>query len=161
MAIFNVSSGRRTRMLAGHEGAVYALAPSPDRRWLADRLGEAAGLGCATIVVLDVVHEAGSPWESRQTRWIRDLMRRGVIVLVADEQDRPSLSAGGHRALAQAILDSPQGEVDPISLGRFGSLLIDGVEALTSRRQRPRLYVPFEKTASQNKALIDPEPPPR
>jgi WD40 repeat protein/tRNA A-37 threonylcarbamoyl transferase component Bud32 len=35
VAIFDLATGRRTRLYAGHSGApVYALAPSPDGRWL-------------------------------------------------------------------------------------------------------------------------------
>ncbi len=35
VAIHRLSDGRRTRFLSGHGAAVYALAPSPDGRWLA------------------------------------------------------------------------------------------------------------------------------
>lgn len=35
IAIFDVATGRRNRLYAGHGGPVYAVAPSPDHRWLA------------------------------------------------------------------------------------------------------------------------------
>jgi WD40 repeat protein len=35
VAIYRLDDGRRTRLFAGHNGAVYALAPSPDGLWLA------------------------------------------------------------------------------------------------------------------------------
>ncbi len=35
VAIYDLATGRRTRYLNGHEGFVYAVAPSPDGRWLA------------------------------------------------------------------------------------------------------------------------------
>ncbi|MEJ7636739.1 MAG: WD40 repeat domain-containing protein, partial [Singulisphaera sp.] len=34
VAIYGLDDGRRTRLFAGHHGPVYALAPSPDGRWL-------------------------------------------------------------------------------------------------------------------------------
>ncbi len=34
MAIYRLDDGRRTRLFAGHNGPVYALAPSPDGLWL-------------------------------------------------------------------------------------------------------------------------------
>ncbi len=34
VAIYSLDDGRRTRLFAGHNGPVYALAPSPDGRWL-------------------------------------------------------------------------------------------------------------------------------
>ena len=34
VAIYGLDDGRRTRLFAGHNGPVYALAPSPDGRWL-------------------------------------------------------------------------------------------------------------------------------
>ncbi len=34
VAIYRLDTGKRTRLYAGHSGAVYALAPSPDGKWL-------------------------------------------------------------------------------------------------------------------------------
>jgi WD40 repeat protein len=34
VAIYRLDDGTRTRLLAGHSGPVYAMAPSPDGRWL-------------------------------------------------------------------------------------------------------------------------------
>ncbi len=35
VAIYNLETGERTRLFAGHFSAVYAMAPSPDGKWLA------------------------------------------------------------------------------------------------------------------------------
>jgi WD40 repeat protein len=35
VALYRLDNGRRTRLLAGHQGPVYSLAPSPDGQWLA------------------------------------------------------------------------------------------------------------------------------
>jgi WD40 repeat protein len=69
VAIHSLDDGRRTRLFAGHHGPVYALAPSPDGRWLVTgssdqtvRLWRLAG--CDTLAPLGATFGPPPPGQS-------------------------------------------------------------------------------------------------
>ena len=74
---------------------------------ISERLEEVASEGCLVVLLLDGIHDE-LPVQLRSsfiTEWVRDLTKRGVIVLLASKQD-PSERLSQSGAFAQAILDS-------------------------------------------------------
>jgi WD40 repeat protein len=69
VAFYNLDDGKRTRLYAGHSGPVYALAPSPDGKWLvtgsSDQTARVWKLaGCDTLAPLGATYEkdANGQW---------------------------------------------------------------------------------------------------
>jgi WD40 repeat protein len=74
---------------------------------ISERLEEVASAGCLVLLLLDGIH-AGMHVPVRSpvlTEWVRDLNKRGVIVLLASKQN-PSERLSQSGVFTQAILDS-------------------------------------------------------
>ena len=88
-------------------------------------------------------------------RWVRDLYRHGVTVVVASAAGPAyRLPALGHGAFAEAFLrvltgPSPAdpGSLSQLSIQEFEARLRQHVAVLTDRRQEPKLYSPDTETA--------------
>jgi WD40 repeat protein len=130
--------------------------PSVQAQVISERLEEVASQGCLVLLLLDGIHErlpVPLPGPAL-TEWVRDLNKRGVIVLVASKQD-PSerLDQLGAGAFAQAILDSvtvagraarpgdPGREISP-TLDDFQAIVVNRVSELTRRKQFADFFPP-------------------
>jgi len=129
------------------EASVAALA-------ISERLEEVVSEGCLVLLLLDGIHEH-LPGVSRRTaitEWVRDLTKRGVIVLLASKQD-PSERLNQIGAFAQAILDSVTvagraarpanlGSAVSPTLDEFQTVVVNRVRELTQRRQFADFFPP-------------------
>ncbi len=121
---------------------------------ISERLEEVASEGCLVLLLLDGIH-AGMPVSVRGpvlTEWVRDLNKRGVIVLLASKQD-PSKRLIQSGAFTQAILDSvtvagraarlgnQDGATSP-TLDDFQATVVNRVRELTSRKQFADFFPP-------------------
>ncbi|HKI18404.1 MAG TPA: hypothetical protein VKA15_11010, partial [Isosphaeraceae bacterium] len=121
---------------------------------ISERLEEVASEGCLVLLLLDGIHDQ-MPVQLRSpviTEWVRDLNKRGVIVLLASKQD-PSERLSQSGAFAQAILDSvtvagraarpgnPDGGTSP-TLDDFQATVVNRVRELTSRKQFADFFPP-------------------
>ena len=138
---------------------------------ISERLEEVASEGCLVVLLLDGIH-GGMPAPPRKpvlTEWVRDLNKRGVIVLLASKQD-PSERLTQSGAFAQAILDSvtvagraarpgnPDRATSP-TLDDFQATVINRVRELTGRRQFADFFPP-EFLNWQDIRIFEPQPTP-
>jgi len=151
------------------------LQPSVPSRTITERLEEVASQGCLVVLLLDGLHDLDhlppqSPIYLHD--WIRDLTRRGVIVLLASKQ-APSepLYARQLGALAQAVLDSVTvaGQLDTqASPGRsptledFQAAVLRRVLELTQRRQFAGFFTPevLPRADRARIRIFEPQSPP-
>jgi WD40 repeat protein len=123
-------------------------------REISARLEEVASEGCLVLLFLDGIHEQPpGGWRNTMINdWVRDLNKRGVIVLLASKQE-PSQQTSEMGVFAQAVLDSvmvagtagpPGSAVDIVSptLYDFQAAVVNGVRELTGRKQFADYYPP-------------------
>jgi WD40 repeat protein len=147
-----------------NQAAVAAVA-------ISDRLEEVASEGCLVLMLLDGIHDQ-LPGVSRRTaitEWVRDLTKRGVMVLLASKQD-PSERLNQIGAFAQAVLDSVTvagraarpgdagGAVSP-TLDDFQAAVVNRVRELTQRRQFADFFPP-EYLSYSDIRIFEPQRPP-
>ena len=90
VAIHTLDDGLRNRFLAGHGGFVYALAPSPDGRWLATGSADQT-VRLWTLDGCDTTPPLGVEFNRRDdgTRVVRSVLPRGfgdaIGLAVGDE----------------------------------------------------------------------------
>jgi len=140
---------------------------------ISERLEEVVAEGCLVLLLLDGIHQR-MPVPLRNpvlTEWVRDLNKRGVLVLLASKQD-PSerLDQSQSGAFAQAILDSvtvagraarpgnPDGGTSP-TLDDFQATVVNRVRELTSRRQFADFFAP-EYLNCPDIRIFEPQPAP-
>jgi hypothetical protein len=135
---------------------------------ISQHLEEVTAEGCLLLLLLDGIHDQ-LPVETRRdmNNWVRDLNRRGVIVLLASQQDA-SQTSGSLGAFAQAVLDSvtvagrlrPQADpAAPPTLGEFQESVISRVSELTGRRQFAGFYHPEFLDRPDRIRIFEPQTP--
>ncbi|MHC5539416.1 hypothetical protein ACYOEI_14460, partial [Singulisphaera rosea] len=111
-------------------------------------LGEIVKYKCRVIVLIDGVHTRSSKtWDTDINEWVRELRDKQNVITVVASNSGPSrfLNDRGHRAFAQAVLDSvrpPFLTEGPLSLNDFRDRVIEGVLNLTGRQQQAACYLP-------------------
>jgi hypothetical protein len=143
-----VKGGTAPRLVAANTNSEKV---PPEPMIPADDLGRSLGVlaarGCKVLVLLDSVHEASKNWDTDISDWVRNLRDvQNVITFVASNSG-PSVEVldKGHRAFAQAILDSttpPLVKPGIYSLYDFRDTVIDRVLKFTERRQQAACYLP-------------------
>jgi len=130
-------------------------------------LGQLADYGVTVMVLLDTLHDQGPALAKNQRgliEWSRDLYKRNVIAFLSSIHG-PGLSVAsrGHGAFALGVLDSlnVQGQARltsasnrPFTLHDFQDRVNRNVQAVTSRKQHARCYIP-EAITSQT-VIFDP-----
>jgi hypothetical protein len=121
---------------------------------ISDRLEEVSSEGCLVVLLLDGIHDQlpGNLRSTVITEWVRDLTKRGVIVLLASKQE-PSERLNQIGVFAQAVLDSvtaagraarageASGAGSP-TLDEFQAAIVNRVRELTGRRQFADFFPP-------------------
>ncbi len=121
---------------------------------ISERLDEVASAGCLVLLLLDGIHEH-MPAQLRMPligEWVRDLNKRGVLVLMASKQD-PSQRLAEQGAFAQAILDSAtlaghaaapgnSARGNSPTLEDFQAAVVNRVKELTGRKQFADFFPP-------------------
>ena len=138
---------------------------------ISERLEEVASEGCLVVLLLDGIHDQMADQRRSPfiTEWVRDLTKRGVIVLLASKQD-PSERLKESGAFAQAVLDSvtvagrvarprnPDGVTSP-TLDEFQAAVVNRVRELTGRRQFADFFPPEYLNWSDIR-IFEPQPAP-
>ena len=165
--------GPRGSLVLGADAEIDKMAAenSVPAQAISERLEEVAAEGCLVLLLLDGIHE-GMPVPLRNpvlTEWVRDLNKRGVIVLLASKQD-PSKRLSQSGAFAQAILDSvtvagrtarpgnPSSGTSP-TLDDFQATVVNRVRELTSRKQFADFFPPEYLDWSEIR-IFEPQPAP-
>ena len=134
---------------------------------IAENLEETASQGCLTILLVDALHTGASPAARGAFReWVRDLSRRGVVVLTATKQE-PSERLADHGAFTAAVLGSTSisggagGRAgSPTTLYDFKDRVIRLVSENTARRQFAGFYPPETFSGWPKVRIFDPQPTP-
>jgi hypothetical protein len=129
---------------------------------LARHLGNVARRKCKVLVLIDAVHT--TIWDAEVNEWVRHLRdEQNVIMFVASNNgvSQDAGGAAGHRAFAQAILDSvkPPLRDGAFSLNHFRDRVHDQVLALTRRQQFAECFIP--ETLNGQFPIVDPHPGPK
>jgi WD40 repeat protein len=154
----NVSAGRR---LVTADGVDIPPNPAIAADELGRSLGALAARGCKVLVLVDGVHTASNKvWDTDISDWVRNLRDEQNVIAFVASNSGPSLAVRdqGHRAFAQAILDSiqaPQVKDGAYSLNDFRDVVINRVLQLTGRQQQAGCYLP--ESISGQFPLINPQ----
>src|SRR5262249_10536048 len=137
------------RRLVAADGVNIPPTPAIAADELGKNLGALAARGCKVLVLLDGVHTASSKvWDTDITDWVRNLRdEQNVITFVASNSGPSQVVRGdkGHRAFAQAILDSigaPLVKEGAYNLNDFSEVVIAQVLKLPGRQQGAGCYLP-------------------
>jgi len=165
--------GPRGSLVLGADAEINKNSPetSVPVQAISERLEEVASEGCLVLLLLDGIHDQMLvPLRSPViTEWVRDLNKRGVIVLLASKQD-PSERLNQSGAFAQAVLDSvtvagraarpgnPGGGTSP-TLDDFQATVVNRVRELTRRKQFADFFPPEYLNWSEIR-IFEPQPAP-
>jgi hypothetical protein len=173
--VLKLGAGNSLVLGADADAQTNKMSPEPavSAHAISEQLEEVTAEGCLVLLLLDGIHEY-LPVPLRGsviTEWVRDLNKRGVIVLVASKQE-PSerLDKLGAGAFAQAILDSvtiagsaarlgnPGAAISP-TLDDFQATVVNRVKELT-RRQQFADFFPPEYLDWSDIRIFEPQPAP-
>lgn len=143
VAFYSLDDGKRTRLYAGHSGPVYALAPSPDGKWLvtgsSDQTARVWKLaGCDTLAPLGATFEK-QPDGKWQAATVEPLGFADLMGLKPNDQIEMFI-IGDDPPLAPEVFLTRVGSVPPNTPIQF--MVRRGAEQLplgTTRRDAPVL----------------------
>ena len=146
VAVYRLEDGRRTRFLDGHSGAVYALAPSPDGKWLATGSSDQT-LRLWSLAGSDVVAPLGAEFERREGGLTVKSVEKAGFAEVAGLQAGDLLdevALGGRVVTVEEFLgrfaDSPpNSRIEFKGARKRPGLADEPVLAGTTKRDRPVL----------------------
>ncbi len=146
VAVYRLEDGLRTRFLDGHAGAVYALAPSPDGKWLATGSSDQT-LRLWSLADSDVIAPLGAEFERRDGVLTVRSVEPGGFAEVAGLQARDRLdqvALGGKVVTPDEFLagvdDSPpNSRIEFKGVRRRAGMPDEPVLAGTTKRDRPVL----------------------
>jgi WD40 repeat protein len=165
--------GQRGSLVLGADAAINEITTDPNVpvQAISDRLEEVAADGCLVLLLLDGIHQQlpVAPKSTGITEWVRDLTKRGVIVLLASKQE-PSERLSQIGVFAQAVLDSVKvagraarpgspGESTSPTLDDFQAAVVNRVRELTQRRQFADFFSPEYLNYSDIR-VFEPQPAP-
>lgn len=148
--------------IAAADGRGVPPAPAIEAAGLARALGDVAKRKCKVLVFLDGVHTTSSQvWDTDVNEWVRHLRDEQNVITFIASNGAPSrhVTSEGHRAFAQAVLDSikpPFLKDSPYTLNDLSDRVVSGTLSLTRRQQQPACYVP--ETLSGEFTLVNPRP---
>jgi WD40 repeat protein len=165
--------GQQGSLVLGADAEINKMTPETavPAQAISERLEEVAAQGCLVLLLLDGIHDP-MPAQLKSpviTEWVRDLSRRGVIVLLASKQE-PSERLSQSGVFAQAVLDSvtvagraskpgdPGGPVSP-TLDDFQAAVVNRVRELTGRKQFADFFPPEYLNWSDIR-IFEPQPGP-
>jgi WD40 repeat protein len=151
----------RERKIAASDGRNVPPDPSIPADKLARLLGQVVKTKCRVVVLLDGVHTRSSQlWDTEINEWVRELRDRHSVITFVASNSGPSraINVTGHRAFAQAVLDSARtpATAGPLSLDDFRDRVIEDVLNRTGRQQQAACYLP--DTLNGRFPLLDPRP---
>jgi WD40 repeat protein len=156
-----INVGNERRLVAA-DGLNLPPSPAILADDLARDLGAIALQGCKVLVLIDGVHTASSKvWDTDINEWVRHLRDDHKVIAFVASNSGPSqfVRDQGHRAFAQAVLDSIRPTVSregTYLLNDFRDIVIERVLSLTGRQQQAACYLP--DTLNGQFPIINPQP---